>query len=449
VIALLGAGGAHYPRDFADRLLAALRALLPGDRALTLVREADAPAGSAEQYQAWLRQHEAKGGYILVDTAGDPQWGMLACRNADGLLMLGSQDADPAPNPVEAAAFGVIEPANRSLVMLRARGADPIARTGAWLDRRDAHVHHHVALDAPGDFARLARFLTGRAVGLVLAGGGALGCAHLGIVEGLQRAGIPIDYIGGTSAGAAMGAAIAQGLSVDATLDQMEAMFIHAKAMRRLTVPIHSLLDPRVFDAELRARYSNADIADQPTGFFAISTNLSTNRLHVHRRGPLWEAVRASGSLPTILPPFLDADRNILVDGGVLDNIPVVTMRGIKTGPNIVVALGESDQAWRVEAGYQALRSRGQLLLDVLLRRGPRDDFPSIVEIMQRSMVVASRIASRSMLRPGDILLTPPILPKMQILDWHRGREQAQSAAGYLAQELAENAGLAALAAHK
>ena len=128
----------------------------------------------------------------------------------------------------------------------------------------------------------MARFLTGRAVGLVLAGGGALGCAHLGVVQALREANVPIDFIGGASAGAAMGGAIARGMSVEETLDQMEAMFIKEKAMRRLTLPLYSLLDPTVFDAELRQRYGTQDIADQPIAFFGVSTNLSTNGLHIH-----------------------------------------------------------------------------------------------------------------------------------------------------------------------
>src|SRR5690606_39783892 len=69
---------------------------------------------------------------------------------------------------------------------------------------RSPKLHHHVALDCDGEFAKVARFLTGRAIGLVLAGGGALGCAHLGVVQALQDARIPIDFIGGTSAGAAI-----------------------------------------------------------------------------------------------------------------------------------------------------------------------------------------------------------------------------------------------------
>jgi NTE family protein len=446
VIAVVPCGSSRIDPALLDRLTDAIRRTVPDDRQVMLVREADVPQGPASAYQAWLREHEARRGYLLIDAGGDAEWGALVCRNADGLLMIAEAGASPALNSLEQAGCAAIEPANRTLLVVRDTADRPISGTPAWLAGRDPHLHHHVARDTEADFARVARFLTGRAVGLVLAGGGALGCAHLGIVRGLQQAGIPIDLIGGTSAGAAMGAAIAQGLSVPQTLDQMEAMFIDAKAMRRFTVPIHSLLDPAVFDAELEVRYGVADIADQPLNFFAISTNLSTNDLHVHRQGPLWHAVRASGSLPTILPPFIDLDGNILVDGGVLDNVPVVTMRALKSGPNIVVTLGEAGQTWRIKAAYQSLRRRGQLIRDVLLRRKSDSDFPSIVEIMQRSMVVASRIASRSMLREGDILLSPPIVQGMQILDWHLGRKQAEQAARYVAEQVAANPALADLA---
>ncbi|WP_069051061.1 cyclic nucleotide-binding and patatin-like phospholipase domain-containing protein [Blastomonas sp. RAC04] len=445
VIAVVPSGGSRTDPALLRRLADAIRRTIPDDRQVMLVRESDVPPGPASAYQAWLREHEARRGYLLIDASGDAEWGALVCRNADGLLMVADAGCSPALAPLEMAGCAAIEPPNRTLLLVRERADQPVSGTAAWLAGRDPHLHHHVARDSEADFERVARFLTGRAVGLVLAGGGALGCAHLGIVRGLQEAGVPIDLIGGTSAGAAMGAAIAQGLTVPRTLDQMEAMFIDAKAMRRFTVPIHSLLDPAVFDAELEERYGNADIADQPINFFAISTNLSTNDLHVHRRGPLWHAVRASGSLPTILPPFIDTDGNILVDGGVLDNVPVVTMRALKSGPNIVVTLGEAGQTWRIKAAYHSLRRRGQLIRDLLLRRKSDSDFPSIVEIMQRSMVVASRIASRSMLREDDILLSPPIVQGMQILDWHLGRKQAEQAARYVAEEVVANPALAAL----
>tara|TARA_R110000787_G_scaffold68465_1_gene153115 strand:- start:11 stop:457 length:447 start_codon:yes stop_codon:yes gene_type:complete len=140
--------------------------------------------------------------------------------------------------------------------------------------------------------------------------------------------------------------------------------------------------------------------------------------------------------LPTILPPFIDSDGNILVDGGVLDNVPVKVMHGIKAGPNIVVSLGDPNEVWRTDALYGDIRGRWALLRDVILRRKRTAEFPSIVEIMSRSMVVASRMASKEMLGEQDILVNPPIIHNMQILDWHLGRELADMAAEYISEKV-------------
>ncbi len=443
VIAMLPAGTSQLPDGFLARLSAAFEAVLDDDTPIIALDRSTSEASDGTSYQSWLAEQEAKGAYVLIDGSGSDDWGELVCRNADALVMVGRPgQGEPEPNILEQSAMRWIADTQRTLLLVRDKADKSISKSAAWIDPRSPKLHHHISLDKDGDFATVARFLTGRAIGLVLAGGGALGCAHLGVVQALQDANIPIDYIGGASAGAAMGGAIARGMTVDETLDQMEAMFIKAKAMKRLTLPLYSLLDPTVFDSELRSRYGGKDIADQPVNFFGVSTNLSTNGLHVHRRGPLWECVRASGSLPTILPPFIDRDGNILVDGGVLDNVPVKVMHDLKTGPNIVVSLGDPNEVWRTDVEYDDVRGRWTLLRDVILRRKRAAEFPSIVEIMSRSMVVASRMASKEMLEDQDILVNPPIIPGMQILDWHMGRELAQMAREYIAEQVIHSADL-------
>lgn len=437
VIALLPAGNSALPDGFLMRMAEAFEAVVAAGTPVVPLDHGTSEAADSGEYQSWLAEQEAKGAYVLIDGSGPEDWGQMVCRNADALVMVARPgQADPEPNAMEISAMRSIAEPQRSLLLLRKSSDKSISRSSEWIDPRNPKLHHHVALDNDADFTKVARFLTGRAVGIVLAGGGALGCAHLGVIKALRQADIPIDFIGGASAGAAMGGAIARGMSVEETLDQMEAMFIHAKAMKRLTLPIYSLLDPTVFDSELRTRYGTRDIADQPINFFGVSTNLSTNGLHIHRRGPLWECVRASGSLPTILPPFIDKDGNILVDGGVLDNVPVKVMHGLKSGPNIVVSLGDPHEIWRTKALYGDIRGRWRLLRDVIFRRKRDAEFPSIVEIMSRSMVVASRMASKEMLGEQDILVNPPIIPNMQILDWHLGRELAEMAADYISEHV-------------
>ncbi|ANU08620.1 patatin-like phospholipase family protein [Paraurantiacibacter namhicola] len=433
VIAVLPAGDSKMPDGLLDRLADAIRKAEPsGPGVATMASEGSAPG----DYLGWLAEREHEGAYVLADASGAEEWGRAVCRNADALLMVATPHAaSPQPSALETAAMDWIEPEDRTLLLLRDAASVEITGSRAWIDARAAKLHHHVALDRDEDFAKVGRFLTGNAVGLVLAGGGALGAAHLGVIKGLQEAGIPYDFIGGTSAGAAMGGAIAQGLSVAEVLDQMEAMFIEAKAMKRLTIPVHALLDHRTFDHELSTRYGSKDIADQPHLFFGISTNLSTNSLHIHRSGPLWECVRASGSLPTILPPFIDADGNILVDGGVLDNIPVRVIRQLKTGPNIIAALGDPTAEWRVDAEYSDVRGPGALLRDLLLRRKPEKKIPSIVETMSNSMVVASRMLVKEMDSPDDAVLEIPLIPGMGIMDWDQGRELAEMARLHVLQQ--------------
>ncbi|MEL6738420.1 MAG: cyclic nucleotide-binding and patatin-like phospholipase domain-containing protein, partial [Pseudomonadota bacterium] len=447
VVALLPAGDAHLPDGFAEKLTASL-AKYDDPR---LVRRADMPGGLSPQddgFGAWVAELEASAGRVILRASReDDAWNRAIARNADDALLVAPlYDRRPELSALEEYALPLFQPANRQLMLWRPLEAKGIEGAPAWLEHRDVKLHHHVPLDSEAAFDRIARFLAGKANGVVLAGGGALGCAHIGVMQALLENGVPIDYYGGTSAGAAMAGALARGLSAEETLEQMHEMFIANKAMKKMTVPVHSFLDPRVFDAQLKQRYGTKDIADLPYNFFAVSTNLSTNGIFVHTRGPLWEAVRASGSLPTILPPLITEAGDILVDGGVLDNIPVAIMRELKAGPNVVVALrSDAGAQWRIEAKYGDVRSPGRIVRDLVLRRKPEREFPSLIEIMSRSMVVASEGTVEQSLAQADALLIPPIPKDMQILDWHLGRQVAEAAREFTEQAIATRADLQAM----
>ncbi|WP_143738267.1 patatin-like phospholipase family protein [Erythrobacter colymbi] len=448
VVALLPAGASAIPDGLPQRLAAELARY----EAVRLIVPADAPAGldfAGEAFGGWIAQLEASGARILLLGGADEAWNRAIARNADDLLLIAPlAGGEAALSPLEDYAPPRFRPDDRTLVLWRERENAAISGSGRWLDARGVKLHHHIALDAPASLARVARFIAGRANGVVLAGGGALGCAHIGVMQALIEEGVPIDFYGGTSAGAAMAGALAKGLTAQETLVQLQEMFITQRAMRRVTIPVHSLLDPRVFDAQLRMRYGETDIADLPFNYFAVSTNLSTNRVHVHRRGALWEAVRASGSLPTILPPFVTPEGDVLIDGGVLDNVPVEIMRAAKAGPNVVVALhANAGAAWRIEARYGDVRTPWELFRDLVLRRKPARPFPSLVEIMSRAMVVGSEAGVGGALAKADALLIPPIPEGMQILDWHLGASVAEAARQHTIAAIAARPELAAMKA--
>ena len=140
--------------------------------------------------------------YLADDTLTD--WTRKAIRQADQVLIVVSGAAPEGPNPVEAFAFATHPPARRRLVRLHERRTGSVEGTAAWLAGRDVGMHHHVALEDDLDFRSLHRFLTGRALGYVAAGGGGFGPAHIGIFKAFAERGASFDILGGASVGAAV-----------------------------------------------------------------------------------------------------------------------------------------------------------------------------------------------------------------------------------------------------
>jgi NTE family protein len=284
-------------------------------------------------------------------------------------------------------------------------------------------MHHHVALDNVGDAERLYRFINGTALGLVACGGGAYCAAHVGLYKALVQSGLTFDIMGGTSGGGAMTAAFAMGSDPDAVDRATHDIFVTNKAMRRYTWPRYSLIDHTHYDRQLANYYSGVDIEDLWIPYFCVSTNLSSYDLHRHRTGDLWGAVRATGSIPVLLPPFYTKDGHMLVDGAILDNVPIRVMHELKSGPNVVISF-EVPKLQRFEVDYRSLPGRASLLKAMLnpLLRGSLPPAPSPGTVLMRCMM-ANRQGFERRLRPEDLLLVPPFPQDMGIMDWHRHTE--------------------------
>lgn len=160
--------------------------------------------------------------------------------------------------------------------------------------------------------------------------------------------------------------------------DEIEAgiheMFVRRRALKRLTLPRYGLLDHTVFDDALQQEYGSATIEDGWKPYFAVATDLSTYAMRVIRTGPAWQAVRASCAIPGVLPPFIDDEGHMLVDGGVVDNVPIAVMNSLKTGPNVVVDLRPLSHPI-YNFSYQSIPGRWELLartINPLLRQNCR-----------------------------------------------------------------------------
>lgn len=192
------------------------------------------------------------------------------------------------------------------------------------------------------DVRRLARRLAGRAVGLVLSGGGARGFAHLGVVAELDAAGITIDRVGGASMGAFIGALLAQGLDVDEIEARCYREFVRHNPIGDYALPRRSLTRGSRARAMLDRNLEGL-IEDLPRSYFCVTTDIISAQLVVHRRGELATAVGASMCIPGISPPVVIGQR-LLVDGGVLDNLPISTMAAEREGPIIAADVTQPEQ---------------------------------------------------------------------------------------------------------
>ena len=293
---------------------------------------------------------------------------------------------------------------------------------------------HVVAAGAPLDDAveALARRLAGRAVGLVLSGGGARAFAHLGVFDELRAAGVRIDRLGGTSMGALVASFIAAGDDPDELHRQFEHFFVRQNPTNDYGLPAFSLIRGRKTRAMLEERFGDLRIEQLPHRFYCVSCDLVGRSIVVHRSGLLRDALYASLAIPGVYPPLRDDAGRLLVDGGVLDNLPVEAMARAGEGPVIAVDVGQR--------GGEPAEARRPRRLGPLGRAlaGTDTQLPRIGETLMRTLTVGSADTVAAALRHADLVIAPHV-EGVGMLDWKSldrvrevGRRAAREAlAGY------------------
>ena len=430
-ITIIRAGDAPVPPEFIRQLTSAFATaartfVIDAKKAAELL-----PTGVAlDSPEATQLFNELESKYDYVIFIADPEltpWSQKAIRHADLVLGVGVHASNPNPNRLEQHVAEFVSPEARRLVLLHPHHTT-ITGTARWLRWRSVALHHHVALDTPKDIQRLFRFINGSALGLVACGGGALCAAHVGLYKALIESGFEFDMMGGTSAGAAMVGAFAMEKHPDDIDVGTHDIFVTNRAMQRYTLPRYSLLDHRNYDEHLGRYFRGINIEDLWIPYFAVSTNLSRYELHRHDRGDLFQAIRASGSIPVLLPPVYTSKGEMLVDGCLLDNVPIRTMHQLKSGPNVVVSF-HIPELQRFDVEYEKLPSRAELVRMTLnpfaYKRLPVA--PGLTTVLMRSLM-ANRQDFNRQLKPDDLLMVPPIPANTGILDWHRHTELVRHA---------------------
>jgi NTE family protein len=443
-LAVISAGASRRSDAFLESLRAVLGSLsstaLLGEREVT-ARFPGAPLDDPG-ISRWLNSLESE--YEIIFYIADQtltEWTQKCIRQADALLLVAVAGASPELNPSELLAFSVHPRSARRLVILHENRTDVVSGTSSWLGMRDVFMHHHVALQGPSDIRRLFRFLAGRAIGFVAGGGGALGSAHLGAYKAFCEAGVEFDILGGTSVGAAMMAAFAYGVEAERVDEGTHNIFVRSRAFRRPTLPRYGLIDHKGFDRALRAEYGDVVIEDLWRPFFAVSSNLSQNKPMIHREGLVWQAVRASGSIPGVLPPFFTEHGEMLVDGALTDNVPLAPMKALKSGPNVIVMLGD-DRPTTYSVDYNSIPGPLQLAA-ALLNPFSRQRLPQAPSVLQ--VIMLSMLANRHtdpQLSDTDILIRPELPVGLRFTSWERHNEiflhAHRSSASWLKARIAE-----------
>ena len=400
-------------RDLVERLAGALSVhgpvrVLTGESAAAAVTLPARPgAPIAPETVDWLTAAEDTHRYVIcLADAGATPWSDVALRHADLLLLAADAHGDPARRPWEAELLDTPRgPVAQQVLVLRHPGnPEKLSGTARWLAARQVDFHLHLRADSPSDFGRLVRIVDGNALGLVLSGGAARGFAHLGVFKALHEAGHAVDWIGGSSIGSVMGAAIALDVSPDEVIRRARAAFVDGKPFGDLTLPYISLLRGRRME-RLIGEYLGGDIEDLPLPFFCLSSNLGSGRSSVHVRGSLPQALRASVSLPGIFPPAV-VDGQLAIDGGILNNLPVDLMRGRPVGHVVAVDV-TSRQSYDVD--YASVPSPWTLLASRHLKLGRRYRVPGFMSVMLKAAEIGTMAAAREAGRRADLLVRPEV----------------------------------------
>jgi NTE family protein len=261
-------------------------------------------------------------------------------------------------------------------------------------------------------------------VGLALGSGAARGLAHIGVIEVLAEAGIPIDYIAGTSSGAIIGGVYARTKNAkamrplaitfgrrrmryftDFTIPHINAVRPFAKAFQLhkvpllsdLTVPYTGIIKGRRIEEELKTLVGrNTEFKDLLIPLSCVAVDIDKGEEVVITDGKVWEAVRASSSIPVIFTPKVWGGRN-LVDGLLLNPVPTQTARDM--GADFVISV------------------------NVLPHKAADDNRESnIMSIMLKSFYMLDSTLVQNSLNGADIVIEPDVL-KISFTDFHRAEE--------------------------
>jgi len=368
----------------------------------------------------WLHEQERQHDLLIYVAESQPSaWTRLCLRQADLVLIVGRgcQPCVVSDGLAQMLASRKDDAAcSTELVLLYDRARQSPSQTRTWLNALNVAAHHHVDIDYADDVARLGRMITREAIGVVLGGGGARGFAHIGVLRALEEANLPIDLIGGTSIGAIIAGQHAVGRTWEQIRDNCRKAFIAGGSLDDYTVPVMALLRGRRYKKMLCSLFGDLRIEDFPRPFFCCSTNLTRSIGMVHTEGVAHQWIGASIAVPGLGPPVFH-QREVLVDGGVVNNLPADIMLEKGRGPVFAVSV-TPDTELPLDDDYPDMISPWKVLFSRINPFARTLNVPGIGSILMQTAWISQATAGAKIKRQVDLFFEPPVA-SFRLRDWH------------------------------
>lgn len=371
---------------------------------------------------AWLDTLEAENDYVVyIANPDNDLWTQRCLRQADRVLLLANAADDCQPPRFESRLMNDtarrLNGDNRLLLWHAPQTLRPEG-TAAWLEARPwLQEVVHVRQGEPRHMQRLARIITGNAIGLVLGSGGARGLAAVGVIQALAEAGIPVDRVGGASIGAIMAAGVALDESAATLAEKVRHSFRQNPTtfLDLNVLPVLSIFQGKHLNRLLQSVFpATMNIEDLWINFFCITSDMTTNNEVVHSRGSLWRAVRASAALPGVFPMVRLGD-GLHVDGAYMNALPVDVMAGL--GARRIMAVDFSYLP-NNKPDFDEIPGALTFLLDKFFNGGQRRfQMPTLLSGFIQSSLLASSAKNLRARIDADVLFSPEV-GRYDLLAW-------------------------------
>ena len=375
------------------------------------IAQASTSAAGHLRLSDWMMDQERLFDVVLYEAdARWSEWTQRVLGHADHILFVGHTSRSPAPTEVDrwATQRGKATGARprQSLILLQPGNA-PFSNTAHWLRTRVVDAHYHVRVGKRPDVERLARHLTGNCISLVFGGGASRGYAHIGVLRVFEELGIPYDATCGTSIGSFIAAVASIQMSTKEILDYVPPVM--QKAFFDPTLPVVALMNGKNLTEAATSEMGKYGIEDTLVPMFCVSTSLTRGGEYVHRTGSVGVALRASGSVPGILPPVPAGDE-LLIDGGLSNNVPVDLAEQIFGGHIIAIDV-VPDFELAAKPGLPLHVSGWGQLLRVMNPFSRAKGMPNIASILMRTMTTSTQGLRRAneLSKRCALYLRPPV----------------------------------------